>query len=70
MGPARSSLPSTAKASSATSLPMPSHAKRYGRRRLKGAITNAQKGAWDAYADANARQFRGFSDADRKVCLV
>jgi hypothetical protein len=51
---------------------MPSHAKRYGRRRLKAehAITNAQKGAWDAWADANARQFRGFSDADRKVCRV
>ena len=29
----------------------------YGRRRLKAerAITNAHKGAWDAYADANAR---------------
>ena len=44
-------------ASWASALPMPSHAKRYGSRRLKAesAITNAQKGAWDAYADANAR---------------
>jgi hypothetical protein len=36
----------TAIASSASALPMPSHAKRYGSRRLKAerAITNAHKG--------------------------